>query len=176
MYTYTYIYKVDCPRQCNVNDLSHTLSECSDGKVIVNYVWNATKIENDECVPKSSYPLPSPYEDIPCGMIPLESLAGSLVIFFACIVGALGVTFVGWLYMYRKTTVVKLAQAGHTAVFCFGGVFLQFSWMTYLGPVTKVHYLFYLISFVHFYPFFFIFLNFVLLYCLNALLYLYQLL
>jgi hypothetical protein len=82
------------------------------------------------------------------GAIPIDSLAGNLVVFFACVVGALGVGFVAWLYVYRKTTVVKLAQAGHTAIFCLGGVFLQFSWMTYLGPVTKVNMTIYTIFFI----------------------------
>ena len=35
--------------------------------------------------------------------------------------------------------VVKLSQLGHSAVYCIGGIWLQFSWMTYLGPVTPMH-------------------------------------
>lgn len=114
-------------------------SSCDAGYLKVSYVWNATTIANEGCVPSSTYPLPRPYNGIPCGDVPLKSTSGSLVIFFGCLVGALGFSFIVWLYVYRNTTIVKLAQAGHTAVFCLGGVFLQFSWMTYLGPVTKIN-------------------------------------
>jgi hypothetical protein len=34
---------------------------------------------------------------------------------------------------------VKLSQAGHTALYCIGGVALQASWLSYLGPVTATN-------------------------------------
>ena len=35
--------------------------------------------------------------------------------------------------------IVKLSQLGHSAMYCVGGIGLQFSWMAYLGPVTSVN-------------------------------------
>ena len=35
--------------------------------------------------------------------------------------------------------IVKLSQLGHSAIYCVGGIGLQFSWMAYLGPVTSVN-------------------------------------
>eukprot|EP00596_Hydrurales_sp_CCMP1899_P000141 CAMPEP_0119055568 /NCGR_PEP_ID=MMETSP1177-20130426/75791_1 /TAXON_ID=2985 /ORGANISM="Ochromonas sp, Strain CCMP1899" /LENGTH=1294 /DNA_ID=CAMNT_0007036121 /DNA_START=125 /DNA_END=4009 /DNA_ORIENTATION=- len=132
--------KVNCPRKCDSEDLSYTVADtCNAGYLKVSYVWNPTTISSEGCAPSSTYPLPEPYNGIPCGDVPLDSTSGALVIFFGCLVGALGFSFMTWLYVYRNTTIVKLTQAGHTAVFCLGGIFLQFSWMTYLGPVTKIN-------------------------------------
>jgi hypothetical protein len=55
---------------------------------------------------------------------------------FAYIVGALGVSFVAWSYIYRNTTVVKLAQAGHTAVFCLGGIYIYVYIYSYISMYT----------------------------------------
>ena len=40
---------------------------------------------------------------------------------------------------FLTSAIVKLSQLGHSAVYCVGGIGLQFSWMAYLGPVTPVN-------------------------------------
>jgi hypothetical protein len=39
--------------------------------------------------------------------------------------------------MFRKTPIVKLSQFGHSAAYCMGGMWLQLSWLSYLGPITE---------------------------------------
>ena len=34
------------------------------------------------------------------------------------------------------SAIVKLSQLGHSAVYCVGGISMQLSWLSYLGPVT----------------------------------------
>ena len=43
------------------------------------------------------------------------------------------------LSLFFFQAIVKLSQLGHSAMYCVGGIGLQFSWMAYLGPVTSVN-------------------------------------
>jgi hypothetical protein len=41
------------------------------------------------------------------------------------------------MFLFRKTPIVKLSQFGHSAAYCMGGMWLQLSWLSYLGPITE---------------------------------------
>jgi hypothetical protein len=129
------LVKVDCPRECTENDLVYTLSSlCSTtGFYKVKYDFNSS----GACVPGKSFALPSDYDGIPCGYIPFTSATGAIVIFFGLLVCVFGLIFAAWLFLFPNLSIVKLSQPGHSAAYCVGGMWLQLSWIAYLGPITE---------------------------------------
>ena len=88
--------------------------------------------------PSLSLPLPLPLTVLSLFLSPSNllslSLSLPLTLFFSSISLSLSLSL-----SLSFQAIVKLSQLGHSAMYCVGGIGLQFSWMAYLGPVTSVN-------------------------------------